>query len=240
MLKLLIADSSDEFRSALAQQVGGAYVIRFARQGKETLELLRTFRPDLMVLDMTMPELDGISLLKQAIAEGICPVVLATSRFVNDYVQEAAARLGVGYLMVKPCDIAATAERLSDLCDGMKPAAAARPDPRTAVSNILLQLNLPAQRRGYGMVRECILIAMRRSGQMITKEIYPAVARMFEANPAQVERAVRTIIAVAFAQRDENVWQQYFRSKGGILKKPSNGNFIATIAERMRNDGYQI
>ena len=110
-MKLLIADGNEEFRRALAAELQGAYHVRCCGDGKEALSLLRSFVPDVLVLDLMLPELDGISLLQSAASAGLCPMVLVTSRFYNDYILGALGELSVGYMMRKPCDIPATAAR---------------------------------------------------------------------------------------------------------------------------------
>lgn len=114
-MKLLIADGNEEFRRALAAELQGAYHVRCCGDGKEALSLLRSFVPDVLVLDLMLPELDGISLLQSAASAGLCPMVLVTSRFYNDYILGALGELSVGYMMRKPCDIPATAARIGDL-----------------------------------------------------------------------------------------------------------------------------
>ena len=84
-LKLLIADAGEEFRLALAENARGFYRVRTAQEGKETLQLLLEFKPDILVLDMMLPGLDGVSILQSAADRGICPVVLAVTKFASDY-----------------------------------------------------------------------------------------------------------------------------------------------------------
>ena len=161
-MKMLIADSSEEFSDALADMVRGVYILRSCREGRETLAVLSSFKPDILVLDLMLPGLDGISILRQAAASGLQPMVLATSRYVSDYVVEAVSQLGVGYLMVKPCDVRATVARLGDLTQRLKQPLFSQPDPRTAVSNILLTLGVPTKLRGYTYLREAILERARQ------------------------------------------------------------------------------
>lgn len=234
MLKLLIADSTEEFRLALADQVAGSYVIRCCQDGREALAQICSFKPDLLVLDLMLPELDGISVLQQAAELGARPMVLATTRLVNAYVQDAITRLGVGYLLVKPCDVKATAARLRDLTEHLKSAPPARPDIRVVIPNILLKLSFAAKHHGFAYLVEAVAVAMSKPDQMITKEIYPAVGRACEAKREQVERCIRSAIVKAFKNRDEQVWRQYFcPGADGNLTRPSNGTFILTLAKRL-------
>lgn len=233
-LKLLIADGTEEFRLALTEQVRGIYQIRTCQEGHETLCMLHSFKPDVLVLDMMLPGLDGITLLQRAAEAGLRPMVLATTRLLNDYVIDSVSRLGVGYLMVKPCDVNATVARLQDLTERLKPPAVSRPDPRTAVSNMLLTLGIPTKLDGYGYLREAILVAMRRQGQMVTKEIYPAVGKTCNASATQVERSIRSAIKRAWERRDESVWRMYFQTgSDGMLERPTNAEFISQLADRM-------
>jgi len=231
-LKMLIADSSEEFASALADMVRGAYILRRSRDGLETLEALHVFRPDILVLDLMLPGLDGISILRQAAAAGLQPMVLATSRYVSDYVVDAAGQLGVGYLMVKPCDVRATVARLGELSQRLKQPLFTQPDPRTAVSNLLLTLGVPTKLRGYAYLREGILERIRDPAQSVTKELYPAVAALCCATPIQVERSIRSAIAAAWSRRDEQVWRLYFQpDPDGTIPRPTNAAFLSRLAD---------
>ena len=233
--KLLIAEGTEEFRLALADALKGAYHIRTCREGHEALELLRTFSPDILVLDLMLPGLDGISILQKASSAGIRPMVLATTRFVSDYVMESVDRLGVGYLMVKPCDVHATVTRLADLNQRIRHPLPAPPEPRTDVSNVLLSLGIPTKLRGYGYLREAVLLMADNPGQSITKELYPDVAVRCGCEASHVERSARSAIAAAWEKRDEQVWLLYFKPDSeGVLRRPTNAEFISRLAENMR------
>lgn len=237
MLKLLIADAGEEFRLALAEQVGGAYRIRICQEGTEALDMMLAFKPDLVVLDMMLPGLDGISILEEAARVGLRPVVLATTKMATDYVVEAAARLGVGYMMVKPCDVKATAARLQDLTAHLEPMTVARPEPRTVVSNILLALGISTKLRGYAYLREAILETVNRPGQSVTKELYPVVGKICGATKIQVERSIRSAISKAWDHRDEALWRMYFqRLPEDVMERPTNAVFITCIADRVSMD----
>lgn len=234
MLKLLVADSAEEFRIALTEQLAGTYVIRSCAQGLQTLEMVRSFRPDILVLDLMLPELDGISLLQRLHEEGRMPTVLATTRFNNDYVLDAVSRLGVGYVMVKPCDVSAAAARVRDLAQTPRETYLARPDMETVIANALLELGVPTKLRGYQFLREAVAEFIRNPGQMVTKELYPAVGKHFDASWEQVERSIRSAIEDAYKNRDETVWRRYFRPcADGEIRRPSNSTMISILAERL-------
>lgn len=233
-LKLLIADGNEEFRLALADALQGAYRVRCCCDGKQALELLRSYRPDVFVLDLMLPELDGISLLQMAVKEHICPMVLATTRFQSDYILESIDRLGVGYLMLKPCDIRATAARVGDLSRKLNPPSVTQPDPRAFVSSLLLSLGIPTKLRGYAYLREAVLLMVKDPGQSITKELYPAVGGLCGSNAIHVERSIRSAIASAWSRRDDRVWQMYFQAcPDGSIPRPTNAAFISRLADSL-------
>lgn len=241
-LKLLIAEGTEDFRMALADTLRGVYTLRECGEGLQALQLMQTFQPDVVVLDLMLPGLDGITLLQRAVEMGMHPMVLATTRFHNDYVIESAQALGVGYIMVKPCDLRATVARLADLSQRIHPSRAVPPDPKTYVSNMLLALGVPTRLKGYAYLREAVLRMARDPGQPITKELYPAVAAVFKTENSKidhthVERSIRSAIGVAWKARDTRLWAMYFLPKGdGSIRCPSNGEFISRMAESLRRE----
>lgn len=234
-LKLLIADDNEEFRQSLADALQGAYHVRTCRTGKEALALLRSYHPDVLVLNLMLPEMDGISLLENAVRSGIRPMVLATTRLDNDYVVESVSRLGVGYLMRRPCDIPSTVARIRDLSSRLVQSVVTPADPMTQVSNLLLSLNVPTKLNGYGYTREAILIKSRNPEFAITKELYPAVAEACNCQRDQVERCIRSAISAAWQHRDDRIWQLYFNPQpDGTIPRPTNGTFITRLADSLR------
>lgn len=233
--KLLIADGSEEFRSALADILRGTYQVRVCGDGQETLALLHSFHPDVLVLDLMLPGLDGISLLHAAAADSIRPVVLATVWFITDYISQSIDQLGIRYVMVKPCDVPATANRIHDLSQLVHQPPVSRPDPRVQVSNLLISLGIPTKLRGYTYLREAILMIAKDPDQPITKVLYPAVGDICGSNKDQVERSIRSAIEKAWLNRDHRVWQLYFPpGPDGQIPRPSNGAFISRLADSLK------
>lgn len=233
--KILIADGTEEFPMALAERLRGEYHIRITTEGNQTLEVLRSYQPDVLVLDLMLPRMDGISLLQAVEELGQKPMVLAMTRFVSPYVMEALDRFGVGYLMMKPCDVNATLERIRDLSRRHSSPALPAPDIRTTVSNVLLRLGMPTKLRGYSCVREAILCMMRDPDMSVTKELYPMVAQLCDGNTAQVERAIRGAIIAAWNLGDQRQWRRYFiTAQNGQVPKPTNAEFISRIADCLR------
>lgn len=237
MQTLLIADGSEAFATRLTEALRGSYHIRVCHDGHTALEQLREKKPDVLILDLLLPGLDGISLLHTAAAEGLLSHVLGLTRFSSSYVLESAERLGVSYLMMKPCEPEAICARLKDLTKSARADPLVQPDIRATVSNVLLTLRIPTKLRGYVCAREAILYLMRTPGISVTKELYPAVAALCDGTPAQVERAIRGAIHAGWTQGVGESWEQFFKRRpDGQIHKPSNGEFLSRIADYLLLD----
>lgn len=238
--KLLIAEGTEEFRLALADVLRGSFQIRQCADGHQAQALIHSFRPDVIVLDLMLPGLDGISLLQWAVGAGQMPIVLATTRFVSNYVLESIDKLGVGYLMVKPCDVRATAARVCELSVRIHPPPVPVSDVRSQTANMLLLLGISPKLRGYAYLREALILKAEKPDQSITKELYPEVAKRCDCAPMHVERSVRSAIAAAWENRDDQMWRLYFTPDAtGIIPRPTNGAFISRLADCLRLDALQ-
>src|SRR6478672_1880393 len=80
-IRLLIADDSALMRKLLEGifREEGDFEIRLARNGAEALELVRSFEPDVVTLDVQMPEMDGLRCLSRIMIESPRPVVMISS-----------------------------------------------------------------------------------------------------------------------------------------------------------------
>ena len=229
MRKLLIADCSEDYRTALAAVLRSQYHVLCCRSGTEALALLHQERPDIFVLDLMLPELDGLTLLERISSNGICPMVLAVTPILSDYVFSCAQRLGIEYLVRKPCDIEAIASRVRDLSHRLK-APEPKMDPDSYIRNLLLSLDLSTKHNGYTYLREAILLMAKDPAQSVTKMLYPEIARTNGCHKENVERSIRTALDRAWEKRNPQTWQKYFPN---AQQRPSNAVFISRLAEAL-------
>ena len=222
------------------QRAGGFQILGIAGDGEQAIRFVTDRKPDILVLDLMLPKQDGISVLKAISSMERKPAVLATSRFVTDYVASAAANLGVRYLMLKPCDMTAIVERLEEIRgeSGHQPELR-RPGNsiEAMVTNIIHEIGVPAHIKGYQYLREAIIIAVEDMDVInaITKVLYPQVAKTFQTTPSRVERAIRHAIEVAWDRGDLDTLQRFFGYTVSNTKgKPTNSEFIALIADKLQ------
>lgn len=112
---------------------------------------------------------------------------------------------------------------------------------RVAVTNIMLELGIPANIKGYFYLREAIIIKVNNPEILIplTKVLYPGIAEIFNTSPAQVERAIRHAISIAWIRGNPELQQKTFNySYTNSPKYPTNSQFIATVADRLSIDLY--
>ena len=239
---VLVADGSEEFCAQLsgALQNGGYLVIGTATDGQSAMEQLKAAAPEVLVLDLMLPKVDGLTVLKSLPAENR-PKILLLSVFATEYVAGAAAAAGADYLMLKPCTAQNVALRVGEILEADRNAAGKRrpqePDIETMVTNVIHEIGVPAHIKGYQYLREATIIAV---GDMevinaITKVLYPQVAKTFATTPSRVERAIRHAIEVAWDRGDLDTLQRFFGYTVSNTKgKPTNSEFIALIADRLQ------
>ena len=195
-IKVLIADGSEAFCGHLKnelQQLDGYDLVGTAADGEEAVRLLEATKPDILVLDLMLAKRDGISVLRYANAMDKPPVGLVTSGFITDYVAMTVSNLGVQYLMMKPCDMAALVERLEEIRASqtakrpalMRRPAQPEPNIESMVTGIIHEIGVPAHIKGYQYLREAIVIAVNDMDVInaITKVLYPQVAKTLRHHP---------------------------------------------------------
>ncbi len=225
--KLLIAVERDEFRQALREAVKGHYEVRACGSGGQALALLRDFRPDLLVTDLMLPELDGLTLLQLAIEAGIRPKTLVIASDFSPYALAALVRLGVDYPMRSP-SIQAVTCRLADLAAELRAPSTVDSAP---IAHALLRLGLNAHLDGFAYLLTAIPFFAGDPEQSITKELYVAVAAVHGKDARQIERSIRSAIYGAWKRRSDPTWAVFFApgADGGVAR-PTNGRFISQMA----------
>ena len=243
--RILIADGSEEFVQKLkdaVEQVEDWEIVGVATDGVEAVELLNRQNPDVILLDLLLPKLDGIAVLRHAAELETPPVCMVLTGFLTEYAAAAAAGLGVRYFMAKPCSFTAVRERLQEILQSdeqgkKQQLRRAEVNIEAMVTSVIHEIGVPAHIKGYQYLREAIKIAVNDMEVInaITKVLYPQVAKAFSTTPSRVERAIRHAIEVAWDRGDLETLQRFFgytvsNSKG----KPTNSEFIALIADRLQ------
>jgi len=264
-IDVLIADDNEELCQLVGEyikQQNDFELTGTVHDGRSLLEKLEKQEPDVVLLDIVMPRLDGIGVLER-LADGNYhqPKILVLTAFGQEQVTRKAFELGADYFILKPFDLNILGKRIKELAE--KPSGSMSHkaqsssfgqiegdrldsaslsveneiDPMQEITSIIQAVGVPANIKGYRYLRNAIKIVVDDVEIMeaVTKELYPAVAEQFNTTPTRVERAIRHAIEVAWNRGNTEVMANYFGyTVDSNRGKPTNSEFIALIADRVR------
>lgn len=232
MRKLLIAHSSEELAASLDMMLSGQFQIAVCSDGDTAQKLLQTFLPNVMILDLLLPQKDGITLLEDA-ASFRPEVVLATTRNLSSYTRITAEVHKIDYLMQTPCPVRHIVRRLMEVIEfkDLEPPSIREPESRA--TRHLQLLGIPSHMDGYIQLQLGIPLFSRDRAQKLSKELYPEIAKLGGFGSADpVERSIRCAIKAGWMHRNDSIWRNYFLpDNNGSIPCPSNKEFISVLAE---------
>ncbi len=252
-IKIFIADDNTEFVSTLVTYLDrqeDMEVVDTARDGAETIEKVIKCNPDVALLDIIMPQIDGLGVL-EAMNEKLdtLPICIMLSAVGQDRVTSKAICLGAQYYVVKPFEMDVLAKRIRELVknessetlkevrDTYIKTDNSKLNLEAKVTNIIHDVGVPAHIKGYQYLRDGIMMAVKDVDiiNQITKQLYPDLAKKYKTTPSRVERAIRHAIEVAWNRGQiesmESIFGYTINSNRG---KPTNSEFIAMIADKLR------
>lgn len=215
-------------------------VVRSFNKGKNALEFLidNPNSYDLIVLDIILPEIDGIKILEELNVRGIKKKVIVLSSFKDDYTIRKIQTLGANYFMLKPVEMHVLENRILDILNQKDELVLAKSgEVELQVSTLLHDLGIPSHIRGYKYIREGILILYGTDDVVtfVTKEIYPQIANKYETTTSRVERAIRHAIEISWTRGDIRLMEEIFGNSVDFDRsRPTNAEFISTIADRFK------
>ncbi len=240
---IICADDGEWSREHIeALSSRGAQVQITGRNGTALVKKIREEKPDAVLMDLFMPGMDALGVMRQVQAEGIRrPAFFVTSPYAAPALERQAMEAGAVYCAIQPYAKRDMIDRIFALCGGKteeNPAenSRARKDLRIEVTEILHQIGVPAHIKGYHYLRDSILMAIEDPEiiNAVTKQLYPSVAKQYETTSSRVERAIRHAIEVAWDRGDVDVLNSYFGyTIHNTRGKPTNSEFIAMISDKL-------
>ena len=252
-VRVVVADDNLQLRDMVTeylQEQSGIEVVGAAANGVEALQLVQEREPDVLICDMIMPQMDGYAVLErlQAMKLAKQPGVIALTALGRDDFISRAINLGVNYYMVKPFDFMMLAQRVYEAAgESLKAEAmgarmlgetqkAGGESLEERIANLFLTVGIPAHIKGYQYLREGVRMVLENHEVInrITKELYPGIAHRFGTTSSKVERAIRHAIEVAWNRgRIEALDEAFGKNVCSLEDKPTNGEFIALVADRL-------
>ncbi len=251
MIKVVAIDDSKEITEGFREYFKNNEKIEIlgtASDGAEGLEVIKSKKPDAVILDIVMPKLDGLGLLEKLRDESINAKIIMYSAIGNDKVVQKTFSLGAQYYIMKPCAFSDIEQRIIEACATV-PASSSVISASTSemtitennlesvITDIIHDIGVPAHIKGYSYLREAIGLCIKDDEfiNSITKLLYPTVAKNFSTTSSRVERAIRHAIEVAWNRGREEILTDIFGYTIDTNKgKPTNGEFIAMISDSIK------
>lgn len=262
-ITVLVADDNSDFTMTLSsylEKEEQIQIVGIAKDGNEAYEKAIELKPDILLLDIIMPHLDGLGVLEKLGETNLekSPLVIILSAVGQDKITQKAISLGAQYYIVKPFDINVLIKRMKELKNyqptQFKGGFITReikaqyidiaPDKKknqenleALVTNIIHEVGVPAHIKGYQYLREAIMMVIKDTDviNQITKQLYPEIADKYHTTPSRVERAIRHAIEVAWSRGKADEVENIFGYTVSATKgKPTNSEFIAMIADKLR------
>ena len=257
-LNVAIADDNEkmvEVLSKIIDQDEDLKLVGKAHNGEEICNIIKEKQPDVVVLDIIMPKVDGLSVMERfSHDENLkkVPSFIVVSAVGQERITEDAFDLGADYFMLKPFDNQVLLNRIKNLRrrsdrrirENVRPSVV-REEPgaygtrnlETDVTNIIHEIGVPAHIKGYQYLRDAIILAVNDIEMLnsITKVLYPTIAKKHQTTPSRVERAIRHAIEVAWSRgKMDTIYSLFGYTISTGKGKPTNSEFIALIADKIR------
>lgn len=263
-LKVVIADSNPQERESkqLSMEARGMKVILSTGDGNKVLKVINDGKADIVVMDMVLSGVDGIGILEES--RNICekkPIIIIQTALRMENLVEQAIKFGADYYMMKPVSNQMLINRVMQLVSkrytresegslgNIFRKNAREYEPARAINNVcsgnleidvtnlLLEIGIPAHIKGYQYIREGIMLSFYDKNMLhyITKCLYPTIAKKYKTTSSSVERTIRHAIEVAFRRGNRQVLEEIFSNTICSKKtKPTNSEFIALLTDKLR------
>lgn len=257
-LNVAIADDNErmlELLDEIISQDQELEIVGKAVNGEEAYQLIKSKHPDVVLLDIIMPKLDGLSVMDKINHDSELtkhPTFIVITAIGQEKITENAFAMGADYYIMKPFDNEMIINRIKQMKNGLRrkgtqeqrgPKACESKETyldynlETDVTDMIHEIGVPAHIKGYQYLRDAIIMSVKDMDMLnsITKILYPTIAKMHQTTPSRVERAIRHAIEVAWSRGKMDTIDELFgytvsNGKG----KPTNSEFIALIADRIR------
>jgi len=254
MAKIIIADDNKELLCMISEFLKTQLEIEVVKTftgGKDLLNHLETESCDILLLDVFMPEVDGVNVLTEINTKNKYhrpKTIVMLTAFNSESIISKSSELGADYFIVKPIDLTSLSKTIQSLLNDSTQKGTTYNLKNSApvgnevsldheITEILHEIGVPAHIKGYMYLRESITMVYNNVDILggITKILYPTVAKKFKTTSSRVERAIRHSIEVAWNRGNVDAISQIFAYTISYNKsKPTNSEFIAMIADKLR------
>lgn len=256
-LNVAVADDNETLRQLLCQVISeeeDLKLVGIAKDGEEAYKMVKDKKPDVVLLDLVMPKMDGLEVLERIRNDKDISnrtSILMMSAVGKEIITEDAFARGADYFLMKPFHRDTLVTKIKNLheqkngrlykkINATEESKAVHTNNKTIeeeVTDIIHEVGVPAHIKGYQYLREAIIMSVNDMDMLnsITKILYPEIAKKFNTTSSRVERAIRHAIEVAWSRGKMDTIDDLFgytinHGKG----KPTNSEFIALITDKIR------
>lgn len=255
-LNVAIADDNEILLDLLEEIIKSdeeLNVVGKARNGEEAYGIIKSKEPDVVLLDIVMPKMDGLCVMNKVKKDTTIkkqPAFIMISAIGQESITEDAFEMGANYYIMKPFDNEVIINRIKRTRDKKmahrsaekyipleKPGEVRERNLEADVTNIIHEIGVPAHIKGYQYLRDAIMMSVEDMDMLnsITKILYPTIAKKYQTTSSRVERAIRHAIEVAWSRGKMDTIDELFGYTINTGKgKPTNSEFIALIADKIR------
>lgn len=258
--RVVIAEDNPQMMALIGQMLEeekGFCVVGKADNGEDACETIKKTEPDLVLLDVIMPKLDGISVMEKVRRE--CsgkrlPAFIMVTAAGSERVAQEAFQLGASYYIMKPFEKNILMDKIKRVCRSVEveapqeqkrvvpysdPGEYMKQNLENDVTQLLHEVGIPAHIKGYQYLRDAISISVEEKDMLVsvTKVLYPTIAKRHNTTSSRVERAIRHAIEVAWSRGKLDTLHKLFGYTVSTGKgKPTNSEFIALVSDKIRLD----
>lgn len=254
-LDVAIGDDNERILEILGELINNdkdLTLVGKANNGEEMYQIIKNKQPDVVLLDLIMPKMDGLSVMDEVAKNKTlkkAPQFIVITAVGQEKITEDAFRKGASYYIMKPFQNETVLNRIKFIRQEVQHdnhrqgntvinvKEAPQENLEDRVTNMIHEIGIPAHIKGYHYLRDAIMMAVEDMDVLnaITKILYPTVAKKHQTTSSRVERAIRHAIEVAWSRGKIDILDQLFgytvsNGKG----KPTNSEFIALVADTIR------
>lgn len=261
LIRVLLADDNRDFIEILKEYINtqeDMILSGVAFNGNDALDMIKKEEPDVVVLDIIMPHLDGLGVMEKLVDVSKKPRVIILTSFGQENMTQRAVQLGADYYILKPFDLDTLGKRIrqlvgvSEITPLINPVSKSIFTPTESintapvktlkiveveVTKMIQQMGVPAHVKGYQYLRDAIVSVINDVSLLgaVTKELYPMIAKKYNTTPSRVERAIRHAIELAWDRGNIEFMNKFFGYTINVDRgKPTNSEFIAMVADKLR------
>ena len=258
---LLVEDDKEDCKrlEEYTQEIEELEIVGVTGSAEQGIQMVKEMLPDVVIMDLELSEGDGIDAIFRIRQLGLPfdPYILVTTNTTSQPTLQMVRDNGADFVVTKQTKgygpkqvvnvILRTRKYLRKKADS--PDISSRPvvevvsqDARREritrrIKTEMSYISLMPGKQGYRLIVDAVLIAIERPNNilMVTKDIYPALAKKYGITSKNVERAIRSAIESAWNHAGEEALKQHCPELiNSNRDKPTNKEFIYYLADKIR------